>query len=59
MSDRDRDFHSERVRQCREMAEQARDPDIRRRHEELAKLHAARLGNSESIEAAVLGSAPA
>ena len=36
-------YHREREQQCREMAESAADPDIRRRHEELAELHASRL----------------
>jgi len=46
----DQDYHRERVRQCRIMAEQASDPDVRRRHEELADLHAGRLSNGETIE---------
>jgi len=33
-------YHLERERQCREMAEQAADPDVRKRHEHLAMLHA-------------------
>jgi len=36
-------YHREREQQCREMAESAADPDVRRRHEELADLHASRL----------------
>ena len=35
-------YHRQRERHCREMAETAIDPDIRRRHEELADLHASR-----------------
>lgn len=36
-------YHREREQRCREMAESATDPDVRRRHEELADLHASRL----------------
>lgn len=36
-------YHRQREQQCREMAESAGDPDVRRRHEELADLHASRL----------------
>lgn len=35
-------YHLEREQHCREMADLARDPDVRRRHEELALLHAGR-----------------
>lgn len=35
-------YHLEREQHCREMAEHANDPDVRRRHEELASLHAGR-----------------
>ena len=35
-------YHRERERQCRSMAKRASDPDVRRRHEELAQLHAGR-----------------
>ena len=35
-------YHRERERHCRSMAELAADPEIRRRHRELAELHAAR-----------------
>ena len=35
----DETYHRERERQCREMAEKAKDPDVRRRHEELADMH--------------------
>lgn len=35
-------YHRERERHCREMAERAADPEVRRRHEELASLHAGR-----------------
>lgn len=35
-------YHREREQHCREMAQLASDPDVRRRHEELASLHADR-----------------
>ena len=35
-------YHRQREQQCRELAETATDPDVRRRHEELADLHAGR-----------------
>lgn len=35
-------YHREREQRCREMAALASDPEIRRRHEELAALHAGR-----------------
>ena len=41
-------YHRERERHCREMAETAADPDVRRRHEELADLHARRA--SEAVD---------
>lgn len=42
MSYDDRNVHREREQHCRSMAELADDPDVRRRHEELADLHANR-----------------
>ena len=42
MRNDDHAYHSERAEQCRSMAQLAKDPDIRRRHEELAELHASR-----------------
>ncbi len=42
MTHDDRTYHRERERHCRTMAELAEDPDVRRRHEELASLHADR-----------------
>jgi hypothetical protein len=35
-------YHREREQHCRLMAKLANDPDVRRRHEELANLHAGR-----------------
>ena len=43
MSYEDMAYHRQREQHCREMAESALDPDVRRRHEELADLHAGRL----------------
>jgi hypothetical protein len=42
MSNENHIYHREREQHCRSMAELATDPDIRRRHEELASLHAGR-----------------
>ena len=42
MSYDDHQYHQERERHCRSMAELASDPEVRRRHRELAELHAAR-----------------
>lgn len=52
MSYEDHVYHRERERHCRSMAELAANPDIRRRHEQLAALHAMRAGTAESIFAA-------
>ena len=35
-------YHRQCEQHCREMAQTATDPDVRRRHEELADLHASR-----------------
>jgi hypothetical protein len=35
-------YHQEREQHCRAMAQSASDPEVRRRHEELASLHADR-----------------
>jgi hypothetical protein len=35
-------YHRQREQHCREMAESATDPDVRRRHQELANLHASK-----------------
>jgi hypothetical protein len=40
MSDELIRYHRSREEQCRQLADQASSPDIRRRHEELAALHA-------------------
>ena len=38
----DQIYHRQRAEQCRGMAELAADPEVRRRHQELARLHAGR-----------------
>ena len=40
-ADNERAFHMERAAQCREMAEEAIDPAVRRLHEQLAEFHEA------------------
>ena len=35
-------YHRQREQHCRELAENATDPDVRRRHQELANLHASK-----------------
>ena len=42
MSYPDHVYHREREQHCRALAKSASDPDVRRRHEELAELHASR-----------------
>lgn len=42
-------YHRERERHCRSMAELAADPEVSRRHEELAELHAARAAQSSGF----------
>ena len=42
MSNDDRQYHLHREQQCRAMAARAMSTEIRRRHEELAQLHADR-----------------
>ena len=39
--DEERAFHLERAAQCRQMAEDASDPAVRRLHEQLAEFHEA------------------
>jgi len=38
----DQVYHRQRAEQCRTMAELASDAEVRRRHEQLARLHAGR-----------------
>ena len=40
-ADNDREFHLERAAQCRQMADEASDPAVRRLHEQLAEFHEA------------------
>ena len=44
MLDDDRLYHRVRAQQCREMAAHATDPEVKRRHEELAAMHAHECG---------------
>ncbi len=49
MSNDDRQYHLQREQQCRVLAERATDPEVRRRHEELAQLHADRAKGLNSM----------
>jgi len=49
MSNETQIYHREREQQCRAVAELADDPEARRRHEELASLHAGRAAQYSSI----------
>lgn len=49
MSHNNHVYHRERELHCRAMAARARDPDVRRRHEELASLHADRALHSSGF----------
>lgn len=40
MGEEDSAFHRQREQNCRELAQNATDPEVRKRHEELARLHA-------------------
>jgi hypothetical protein len=55
MSNENHNYHREREQQCRNMAELATDPDVRRRHEELASLHAGRAALADGASASVAG----
>jgi len=46
----DQIYHRQRAEQCRTMAELASDLEVRRRHQQLARLHAGR-----AIDASVTG----
>ena len=48
MSHEDVAYHRQREQHCREMALTASDPDVRRRHEQLAALHALKAGHSDA-----------
>ena len=49
MRNSDLSYHREREQHCRSMAELADDPDVRRRHEMLADLHAGRAAESDGF----------
>ena len=53
MSYEDHLYHSQRAQHCRNMAELADDPDVRRRHEELAALHSDRASGHDGITTSV------
>lgn len=44
-------YHRQREQECRELAETASDPEVRRRHEELANLHAGAAARSAQVHA--------
>ena len=50
MSYEDQTYHRQRAEQCRTLAEHASDPEVRKRHQELAQLHAG-LAMAGSIDA--------
>ncbi len=47
-------YHRQREQHCRAMAQLATNPDVRRRHEELAALHAGQAARSEEASPAQL-----
>ena len=49
MSYDDHLYHRSRAQQCLDMADLAGDPDVRRRHEELASLHSERAEQLEDL----------
>jgi hypothetical protein len=51
MSDNDLAYHRAREHECREMAESATDPAVRRRHERLAELHAMKASRRGGLHA--------
>jgi len=51
----DQVYHRQRAEQCRSMAELASDPEIRRRHQQLAQLHASRTAGQLTEGEAVFG----
>ena len=56
MRDDDLNYHREREQQCRALAEAASDPDVRRRHQELAELHASQAAQfTPAAEAGAIG----
>lgn len=50
MSNEDLAYHRQREQQCRQLAETSSDPDVRRRHEELANLHASRVAQHVDVQ---------
>ena len=52
MTSEDQAYHRKREQQCRSLAELATNADVRRRHEELAALHAGHAARCDSALAA-------
>ena len=50
MSFEDTAYHRQREQHCRDMADGASDPDVRRRHEELADLHAGKASHHGDLQ---------
>ena len=48
-----------RAEQCRALADAATDPDVRRRHEELAELHAGQADRPDPVVSEAAGFSPA
>jgi hypothetical protein len=59
MNNGDQEYHRMRAEQCRELAAAAADPDNRRRHEELAQLHASAAAKSNTVGNEAAGLSPA
>jgi hypothetical protein len=57
MTNEHHSYHRQRERHCRTMAKSASDPDVRRRHEELAELHASRAAQFGVAPGSELGAA--
>jgi len=57
MSNDDREYHLHREQQCRAMAVRATNPEIRRRHEGLAQLHADRAKGLNAVSSVELSAA--
>jgi hypothetical protein len=59
MTNGDQEYLRMRADQCRKLAAAAADPDIRRRHEELAQLHASAAAKSHTVGNEATGLSPA
>ena len=47
-------YHREREQHCRALAALASDPEVRKRHEELAELHAGRAARFDGVASLTL-----